>query len=162
MKNIWLRRLIPALVVSAVLAFSYVMPALGLIIPPVIQSHPGNCGGHGIHDNKHGYGYGYGCPGPKPVKSPSPTRCNEFGDGHHGAKDSVLCPSPSPPGPPPAVRLARPFNAAPSRAGSSNPSISRGSLGGGLNAPTTRPAVDGSDSVKRLRAFIELEFREVS
>jgi hypothetical protein len=151
MKNIWLRRLIPAFVVSLVLAFSYVMPAVGLIIPPVIQSHPGDCGGHGIHDNKHGYGYG--CPGPQPVKSPSPTRCNEFGDGHHGAKDSVLCPSPTPPGPPPAVRLAPPFK---------DPSL-RGQ-GTGLSTPTTKPVIDSSvsDSVSRWRAFIDLVLHEVS
>ena len=153
MKNIWLRRLIPALVVSIVLAFSYVMPAVGLIIPPVLQAFPLQCG-HGVHDSKHGYGYG--CPGPKPVKSPSPTRCNEFGDGHHGAKDSVLCPSPTPPGPPPAVRLAPPFK--------NPPSGSAGGRGAGLSPPTTTPVTDTSvsDSVSRWRAFIDLVLHELS
>jgi hypothetical protein len=153
MNNIWLRRLLPALVVSLVLVFSYAAPAVGLIIPPVNQSHPGDCEGHGFHDKKHGYGYR--CPGPQPVKSPTATLCNQFGDGHHGSKDSLVCTSPSP-GPPPAVRRAPPFN--------EPPSASRGGQGAGLNTPTTKPVVDPSvsDAVSRWRAFMELVLRELS
>jgi hypothetical protein len=153
MKNIWLRRLLPACVVSLVLVFSYFLPAVGLVPPPVNQSFPLPCR-DGIHDSKHGYGYG--CPGPKPVKSPTHTLCNQFGDGHHGGKDSIVCPSPTP-GPPPAVHRAPPFVEPPLGSGGG-----RGQ-GAGVSTPISKPVVDApvSDGVSRWRAFMELVLREM-
>jgi hypothetical protein len=66
-----------------------------------------------------------------------------------------VCTSPSPPGPPPAVRLAPPFHAPPKGSGH----------GEGSSPPaSTKPVIDApvSDGVSRWRAFIELVLRELS
>ena len=62
MRGIWLRRLIPAAVVSVVLAFSYLAPAEGMFAPPVKTADHPNCGrnGYGYHGGKHNFA----CPSP--------------------------------------------------------------------------------------------------
>ncbi len=67
MRGIWIRRLLPASVVGIVLAFSYFVPALGFVAPPVTSATHTNCGhfGYGYHGGKHDFM----CPthGPKPA-----------------------------------------------------------------------------------------------
>jgi hypothetical protein len=70
--RVWLRRLLPASVVSVVLAFSYFAPVLGLDAPPVKSASPTNCGrfGYGYHGGKHQFI----CPShePQPAYQPQP------------------------------------------------------------------------------------------
>jgi hypothetical protein len=67
MRGIWIRRLLPASVVGIVLAFSYFLPALGFVAPPVSSATHTNCGhfGYGYHGGKHDFV----CPthGPQPA-----------------------------------------------------------------------------------------------
>ena len=62
MRGIWIRRLLPASVVSVVLAFSYFAPAFGVNPPPVNDAGHTNCGrfGYGYHGGKHDFV----CPSP--------------------------------------------------------------------------------------------------
>src|SRR2546425_1470593 len=56
LRGIWIRRLLPAGVVSVVLAFSYFLPVLGDVAPGPVQHASGvNCGrfGYGYHGGKH-------------------------------------------------------------------------------------------------------------
>ena len=64
MRGIWARRLIPAAVVSVVLAFSYIAPAVGLDVAPVKHFDQPNCGrnGYGYHGGKNNLT----CPSPHP------------------------------------------------------------------------------------------------
>ena len=70
MKSIWIRRLIPAGVVSVVLAFSYFAPVLGMNGPPVSDPGHPNCGrfGYGYHGGKHNF--------PCPTHPPQPAHPN--------------------------------------------------------------------------------------
>jgi hypothetical protein len=70
MRGVWIRRLIPASVVSLVLAFSYFSPAFGLNVAPVKSHDNPNCGrfGYGYHGGKHNFT----CPtSPPPVLTPA-------------------------------------------------------------------------------------------
>jgi hypothetical protein len=73
MRRRWISRLVPAMIVSAVLALSYVTP-----VPAFVGS---NIAGVGVRDD-HGYGYG--------------NNCGRFGYGTHD--HGKACKHPHPPG----------------------------------------------------------------
>jgi hypothetical protein len=71
MRGIWLRRLLPASVVSVVLALSYFAPAEGLFAPPVKTHDTPSCGrsGYGYHGPKHNFGCVDNSPPPGVISS---------------------------------------------------------------------------------------------
>jgi len=114
-KSIWIRRLIPAGVVSVVLAFSYFAPVLGMNGPPVNDPGHPNCGrfGYGYHGGKHMF--------PCPTHPPHPANPNtEAAAARNTAPANASGPSttrPMPAAPPSKSIAVQPVVGAPVSAG---------------------------------------------
>jgi hypothetical protein len=93
MRGIWIRRLIPASVVSLVLVFSYFAPALGMTVAPVTSHDNPNCGrfGYGYHGGKHNFV----CPTHPPAANPDVAH---FGSATNAQAPAVKTQAPAPPG----------------------------------------------------------------
>ena len=140
MRGIWIRRLLPASVVSLVLVFSYFAPAFGLNVAPVKSHDNSNCGrwGYGYHGGKNNFT----CPSPQapPVKQPAFVQA------------------------PPAVKTQAPVSQQSNPANPPAPAPATVPAPAPVTVPATKTVIDVpvSTGVNQWRGFIELVLRQLS
>jgi hypothetical protein len=136
MRGVWIRRLIPASVVSLVLVFSYFAPALGMTVAPVKSHDNPNCGrfGYGYHGGKHNFV----CPTQPPPALPDVA---QFGSATATLAPAVKSQAPAPSGGSAKIQPTGP-----------------------LSVPVTKSviAVPVSIGVNQWRGFTELVLRQLS